>query len=70
MEWISVEDRLPQNFEHVLAYAIENEDFPFLDARFFEASHYNGRWTECVDTCLIDVTHWMPLPEPPNTSSE
>ena len=65
MEWINVKNELPENSEHVLAYAIKNENMPYLDANIFEASHCDGVWTECVDACLIDVTHWMPLPEPP-----
>ena len=64
-EWISVKDRLPESGERVLAYAIQNDDFPYLDCHYFEADHYNGRWSENVDICTICVTHWMPLPLPP-----
>lgn len=65
MEWINVKEQLPKNKERVLAYAIKDEDFSDLDCHYFEADHYDGMWFENVDLCRIHVTHWMPLPEPP-----
>lgn len=36
------------------------------------AKHYKGRWywhngfPICISTeCMVNITHWMPLPEPP-----
>lgn len=59
--WISVTERLPENFVSVLGYMPESMPFPPVrecymvgDAFFFPALQ---------DTRL--VTHWMPLPEPP-----
>lgn len=68
--WISVKEKLPKNGEKVLAYAIKDENLPCLDCNYFEAHHYDGRWTENVDSCDIHVTHWMPLPEPPEYKYE
>ena len=56
-EWISVDDRLPEEDEIVIICTDENfiyageliGDTWFLD---------NDSWTETV-------THWMPLPQPP-----
>lgn len=53
--WISVKDRLPNFEQPVLAYSGEELGigFAYLDG--------DGKWYgDCGD-----VTHWMPLPEPP-----
>ena len=54
-DWISVKDRLPNDNERVLVHVVGK---PFnIDAdRFF-----NSRWVRWNGV----VTHWMPLPEPP-----
>ncbi len=61
MEWISVKDRLPKEFiacivathrEVVCAYWVE------LPAHFRSIDRQDGINPD-------DVTHWMPLPEPP-----
>ena len=66
MMWIRVEDALPKDGKRVLAYAIHDEEMPYLDASYFEAHHYDGCWYEEIDSCRIHVTHWMPLPELPH----
>lgn len=61
-KWISVEDRLPEDGEKVLVYAVYEEisltcydevmhRFNVVDSDMF--------WKE------LNVTHWQPLPEPP-----
>jgi len=68
-KWISVEDRLPI----VLADMIDLDyktveviiaaiDFVAVDV--FEAGNTSGFWCEFTDY-KKEVTHWMPLPEPP-----
>ena len=61
-EWISVKDRLPKNDSGtVFVYG------PWGIAECFAlARWYNGEWNE-LDSgyTLHDVSHWMPLPEPP-----
>lgn len=55
MNWISVKDRLPNFEQTVLAYSGEELGigFAYLDG--------DGKWYgDCGD-----VTHWMPLPAPP-----
>lgn len=54
-EWISVKDRLPEKSGY---YLIWTEHSYYLIG-FFSSNIDNGKWD------WIDVTHWMPLPEPP-----
>ena len=56
MKWISVRDRLPENGLTVLLYSkIDEIQTGWLSGLSFETSY----------DCISDVTHWMPLPEPP-----
>jgi hypothetical protein len=62
-EWISVKDRLPKDFETVLAFC--------KDGRMFVGRHTSWNrweiWTAMASTRIVSitVTHWMPLPESP-----
>jgi hypothetical protein len=55
-DWISVEDRLPDNPNEVLVFYQYNDSAA-------------GQWvTEYVDSSWLTqlpITHWMPLPGPP-----
>lgn len=59
-EWISVKDRLPDNFKRVLVY--DQEWGIRIDTisikPFEEFTHYGY------------VTHWMPLPESPKQEND
>ena len=66
-EWISVEDRLPEDGKSVFVYCKEQNrlefvpfigDFPLLIIN----------WETNESTC--PVTHWMPVPEPPKEISD
>ena len=51
-EWVSVEDRLPEPTYCVLVYTTDYSiEVDALDS--------DGEWMS------FEVTHWMPLPEPP-----
>lgn len=60
-EWISVKDKLPDDGKEVL----------FSDGSSIMVGWYNAdeEFWELTDADMIvyavDVTHWMPLPEPP-----
>lgn len=58
-EWISVKDRLPSIGEDVLVY----------DGEWFHVDYLNNSdsvdWGRC-----FDVTHWMPLPNAPESSNK
>ena len=62
MEWISVEDKLPENRKYVL----------FWDGKdvYFGSRHYTSdgfKWFGHNDESINEVfiSHWMPLPKPP-----
>lgn len=70
--WISVNDRMPERNELVLvcaANAARGGKIRFVGA-------YDGFWflQTAADTIGLtiqyDVTHWMPLPEPPKNAQE
>ena len=62
MDWISVDDRLPEAFTSVLFFGEEYDDVACH-------GHYDGgRWYDCdwsYDPIESEITHWMPLPKPP-----
>lgn len=58
MEWISVNDRMPDDIDEVLIF--ENGCIII--------GHYYHQWIDEALTFSIiqeDVTHWMPLPKSP-----
>ena len=71
-EWISVEDRLPDNKEHdwVLAQVVEDNGFMHIP-RVMEYRQAKNDWFEetygwlSEHNGLFSVTHWMPMPNPP-----
>lgn len=56
MEWISVEDKLPK--ETVISY-------PFYHKVRYVPSDGCWHYAESGGIYIHGVTHWMPLPEPP-----
>lgn len=64
-EWISVKDMLPEPFVSVLACIPSESPLPTVHESYI-ADH--GAWV-CILTAERykpgEVTHWMPLPEPP-----
>lgn len=72
MEWVSVEDRLPElpKGEWALKMIIAADESGHVSPMFYERAIVRGKtvyrwkfyWDRIADT---KVTHWMPLPEPP-----
>lgn len=62
-EWISVEERLPESLQRVLVIDTKGDMFTSVYISF--ATGKNAWSTQ--NSYLGDVTHWMPLPEPPKT---
>lgn len=71
-EWISVEERLPENFRTVLCWyeyyhVSKNKVLPEYEIGYI----FNGRW--CGEVAVgrdCKVLYWMPLPEPPKEGAE
>ena len=67
--WISVKERLPEDEKPVLAYyGFDNEGDGDLGMMFTGTLSYfcfdpDPHWQHA--SCNLVVTHWMPLPEPP-----
>lgn len=66
MEWISVKDRLPETGNDVL---IVRTNPSFTTSGYM---HHYGHWvitnlrgSSYKESPLHKVTHWMPLPQPP-----
>lgn len=58
--WISVEDEMPKNKERVFITDGECTDFGFYD-------YTDDAW-QPFEQWLGNITHWMPLPQPPSSS--
>lgn len=69
-QWISVGDRLPEDGVGVL---VCDNFLPEINSlgenmNLSVASIYNGEWEDYngdAHTYADNITHWMPLPEPP-----
>ena len=59
-EWISVKDRLPEVGKKVLVYCKENKNDYEIGAY---SDTYRGFFVR--QTWYENITHWMPLPQPP-----
>jgi len=60
-EWQSI-DTAPKNGNHILV--IDNEGL--IDRCFWHQYRDSGCWENfSMDFELLNLTHWMPLPEPP-----
>jgi hypothetical protein len=69
-EWISVEDRLPNNGINILMF-MKNKTHSWSQIGCYDSTHND--WCVCNEQLdhvekdfYEDVTHWQPLPEPPN----
>lgn len=62
-EWISVEERMPKPFVSVLVYMPGERPLPTVHEGFLARE---GVWyANHFDRDPDEVTHWMPMPEPP-----
>lgn len=67
-QWVSVEDRLPEESENVLMhYELVNKKGIKHFATYL-GFYYYGDWKFAENGDVVkdrNVTHWMPLPQPP-----
>lgn len=61
-EWIKCSERMPGDFEDVLV-----TDGVYVEVMWLDCDGYWDSWVEpwAVTVGREDITHWMPLPEPP-----
>ncbi len=68
-EWISVENRLPERQQNILAYG--ERSLIWSGTRLgtyqveFSQDDDGDYWISGGNRTLKNVTHWMPLPDPP-----
>ena len=62
-EWISVEDELPEVGGYVVCIAKRNPFSRFMP--MVARIEKNGWVNPITEQYISDVTHWMPIPQPP-----
>ena len=61
--WIGVDERMPEEDEDVLVYIHNYQNETFVDVGYYKS--LSKKWACYASTAQDDITHWMPLPEPP-----
>lgn len=63
-KWISVKDRLPEDDGEVLACNGKDVFIAHCEGEYWAVYLLNTE-DDCYEQHVVKVTHWMPLPEPP-----
>ena len=70
-KWISVEERMPDTTNVYLIHIVhrynKNDEYRSMDVRLFFKGEFET-WQGLPD--IYEVTHWMPMPEPPEVKSK
>lgn len=66
-KWIPVSERLPEKWGSAIVYR-KGEHYSML--RYTPALGWHFYDPEWGDVEVYDVTHWMPLPEPPKEGND
>ena len=66
-DWIKVSERVPTHTDEVLAF---DPDEGVVAAYYHNAASGGRDWWSCDHLGTIYPTHWMPLPEPPQTEEK
>lgn len=68
-EWIRTEDRLPERFVSVLMHTPEDSPLPVVHEGYLT---HDDIWLSIYGEgyTLQEVTHWMPMPNPPKKEGE
>lgn len=65
VRWIPVTERLPDTFHPVIVCREREKDEYVVEQGFKDV----GDWWKVYGTRTKKVTHWMPLPEPPEAEA-
>lgn len=68
MEWISVKDRLPNEYDTVLTFRAGYTRDPAKNGIDVECMQRQPSWFS-LEKWGWGITHWMPLPDPPEDSN-
>lgn len=63
-EWISVKERVPDDWKRVLV-CIRHKHNPEDGYREIGILHWTKPYGWSMKDNYYEITHWMPLPEPP-----
>lgn len=66
MEWISIKDRLPYNFQEVIVYSEDGG----VEAGVYYSEGCFDYYDDSNRLILVNLTHWMPLPQPPKQDAK
>lgn len=72
MKWISVKDKLPESPENgsipiiICSYSEGRDKHHVSCVEFQKDNFYSYGERIIIDDCYWTLTHWMPLPEPPD----
>lgn len=68
-EWISVKDKLPKRYMTVLTWEKALRPELGFEPQYQLAARFSsGEWCQRSGQKYYEITHWMPLPEPPKES--
>lgn len=70
-EWISVKDEIPEPYVCVLRFPSYKVEYGSEYTAYYDTVDNNFH-VDCEDSFttwepVVDVTHWMPIPEDPET---
>lgn len=63
--WRSVDDELPKEDGYYLVWRTK-----FKEVAMASYSTYYADWSDVLDDHVTDVSHWLPLPTPPEKGGE
>ena len=63
-EWINCDDKMPHDEQHVLIF--EPHCLSHAERGIGDTIYFNGLFDDYRENGSRWVTHWMPLPEPPD----